>query len=215
MTIDNRYAMAAGLTPDNSACSIFRFVSSTAKTIGIIGYGTLGSAVGRMAAAFGMRVLAARRPFDPTDQTAATSTAEPARVGLGKLLTEAHIISLHCPLTAQTENLVDHRVLGQMREDAILINTARGGLVDSAALIAALRSGAIGGAGIDVLRNEPPAPGEPLTEHQLPNLLVTPHVAWAARESRQRAIDQMAVVVAGFLAGAPVNEVQAGTEKAP
>ena len=193
----------------------FPFRELDGKTMGIVGYGTLGSAVGRMSAAFGMRVVAARQPYDPTDLSASNTSAEPARAGLGTVLSTADIISLHCPLTANTENLIDREALQLMRTDALLINTARGGLIDSAALLDALGNEEIGGAGIDVLCEEPPPPDEPLLQRPLPNLLVTPHVAWAGRESRQRAVDQMADNVAGFLQGKPVNEVRPDKEKAP
>ena len=177
------------------------------KTIGIIGYGTLGSAVGRLAESFGMRVIAARRPYDQGDHSAPERSQSILRAGLGYLFAEAAIISLHCPLNADTENLVDAGALAAMRNDAILINTARGGLVESSALLAALRARQIGAAGIDVLRQEPPESGDPLTDQRLPNLVVTPHIAWAARESRQRAVDQMAENVAAYLKGNPVNTV--------
>jgi glycerate dehydrogenase len=177
------------------------------KTMGIVGHGSLGTAVGQVAAAFGMRVLAARRPYDPDDTAAPTLSAGIERVGLGRLFSQADIVSLHCPLNPDTENLIDAQALTTMRDDAILINTARGGLVDSSALIAALQSGQIAAAGIDVLRQEPPVDPEPLVDTPLPNLIVTPHIAWAGRESRQRAVDQMAENIDGFLQGNPRNQV--------
>jgi len=177
------------------------------KTMGIIGYGSLGTAVGQVAEAFGMRVLAARRPYDPDDTKPPHSSAGIARVGLGSLFTQADIISLHCPLNPDTANLIDAKTLTAMRNDTVLINTARGGLIDSAALIAALQTNQIAGAGIDVLRQEPPVDPEPLVDTPLANLIVTPHIAWAGRESRQRAIDQMAENIAGFLQGSPKNRV--------
>lgn len=177
------------------------------KTIGIVGTGALGGAVGRAAVAFGLHVLAARRPYDPNDMGAAQPSEGFERAGLGTLLARADIVSLHCPLNAETETIIDAVALNAMRDDAILINTARGGLVDSAALVTALQTGQIAGAGIDVLRHEPPVEPEPLIETQLANLIVTPHIAWAGRESRQRAVERMAENVAGFLNGAPINNV--------
>ncbi len=177
------------------------------KTIGIVGLGSLGAAVGQVAEAFGMRVIAARRPYDSKDTDPQQSSDGVQRVGLGTLFTEADVISLHCPLNADTANLINTTALTAMRRDAILINTARGGLIDSAALIAALQSGKIGGAGIDVLRQEPPVDPEPLVDETRPNLIVTPHIAWAGRESRQRAVDQMAQNVADFMNGSPRNNV--------
>ncbi len=178
-----------------------------AKTIGIIGFGSLGEAVGRVAKAFGMRILTARRPYNSTDFEELYHSEGVRRVGLGRLFAQADVISLHCPLNEDTANLIDSDALSAMRNDAILINTARGGLVDSAALVAALQTGQIAGAGIDVLRQEPPIDPEPLIDTQLPNLIVTPHIAWAGRESRQRAVDQMAENIACFLRGNPRNNV--------
>jgi len=170
------------------------------KTLGIVGFGVLGSAVANVANAFGMEVIAVRRPT-------ATPADNAARVTLEELLERAHIVSLHCPLTPATENLIDAAALARMREDALLINTARGGLIDSDALVAALRARDIAGAGIDVLRREPPTGPEPLIDVDLPNLIVTPHIAWAAREARQRAINQMAENVESFIRGNPRNRV--------
>ena len=123
------------------------------------------------------------------------------RVTLDELLATADIVSLHCPLTDATRGLIGARELGLMKRDALLINTARGALVDGAALAAALKAGKLGGAGIDVLPQEPPQSGEPLLDSQIPNLLLTPHVAWAAREARQRCIDEIAANIRDFRAG--------------
>jgi glycerate dehydrogenase len=179
------------------------------KTLGIVGLGVLGSAVANVANAFGMEVIATRRPDSRTADSAAqcTNAEHVERVGLDQLLERAHIVSLHCPLTSATQNLIGAAALQRMRDDALLINTARGGLVDSDALVAALRAGHIAGAGIDVLRREPPTGPEPLIDFDLPNLIVTPHIAWAAREARQRAINQMAENVESFLRGNPRNRV--------
>jgi glycerate dehydrogenase len=117
------------------------------------------------------------------------------------LLATADIVSLHCPLTAATRGLIGARELNLMKSDALLINTARGALIDGAALAAALKAGRLGGAGIDVLPQEPPGSGEPLLDSQIPNLLLTPHVAWAAREARQRCIDEIAANIRDFRSG--------------
>ena len=162
------------------------------RTLGIVGWGELGRGVAAAGAAFGMRVLVANRPDGPP---------QPARHDLEALLARADVVSLHCPLTPATRGLVDARRLALMKSDALLINTARGGLVDGHALAAALRAGRLGGAGIDALAQEPPVDGDPLLDPAIPNLLVTPHVAWAAREARQRCIDMMADNVRDFLAG--------------
>ncbi|MGD8976046.1 MAG: D-2-hydroxyacid dehydrogenase [Gammaproteobacteria bacterium] len=163
------------------------------KTLGIVGLGELGSAVARVAEAFGMRVQVARRPGGETD--------DPERIPLYRLLAEADVISLHCPLTASTRGMIGAAELERMKPDALLINTARGALVDSAALADALKAGRIGGAGIDVLPEEPPVSGDPLLDPAIPNLIVTPHIAWAAREARQRAVDEIAANIRSFLDG--------------
>ena len=168
------------------------------KTFGIVGYGELGQGVARLAEAFDMRVLVAQRPGGP---------AQAGRVPLDELLPQVDVLTLHCPLTDATRNLIGARELAAMRDDAVLINTARGGIVDEAALVTALRSGTLGGAGFDVLTVEPPRDGNPLLEPGIPNLIVTPHIAWAARESRQRLIDQVAENIERFRAGDPRNRV--------
>jgi glycerate dehydrogenase len=164
------------------------------KTLGIVGLGTLGRAVAEAAGFFGMHVIASHSFVQDKGETI-------ERVSLDELLERADIISLHCPLTDQTENLINKETLGKMRRDAILINTARGGLVDSAALVEALENGSIAGAGIDVLRQEPPVDADPILEAKLSNLIVTPHIAWSTRESRQRAVEEIAANVASYGAG--------------
>ena len=165
----------------------------TGRKLGIVGYGALGKGVARAAqAALGMDVLVANRPGG--DRIA-------GRIDLDELLPQVDVLSLHCPITPATTGMIDARRLARMKPDAVLINTARGALVDAAALADALRSGRLGGAAIDVLAQEPPVDGNPLLAHDLPNLIVTPHIAWAAREARQRCLDEMAANVADFLRG--------------
>ena len=164
------------------------------RQLGIVGYGTLGRAVARIAAAFGMRISIAQRP-------AGQGPADPERVPLQDLLPMVDVLTLHCPLTPATHHLIGWSELNRMKRDALLINTARGALVDSAALTAALRQGLIGGAGIDVLSQEPPVDGDPLLAGDIPNLIVTPHTAWAARESRQRGMDQVTENIESFISG--------------
>ena len=170
----------------------------TGRTLGIIGWGELGAAVARVADGFGMRVMIANRPG-----------GEPraGRVDLAQLLRDADVVSLHCPLTPETRGLIGTRELATMKPDALLINCARGALIDGHALAAALRARRLGGAGIDVLPTEPPVDGDPLLDPQIPNLLVTPHVAWSARESRQRCIDMMAANVRDFETGGRLGRV--------
>ena len=171
------------------------------RTLGIVGYGQLGRAVGAVGQAFGMRVLAARSLGPPGTALAVE------RLPLPELLEVADVVSLHCPLTPATRHLINRETLARMQRGAVLINTARGGLVDGAALLEALRSGHLGGAGIDVLPEEPPVTGHPLLAARLPNLIVTPHIAWAARESRQRALNEVVANVRDFLSGGHRNRV--------
>lgn len=160
------------------------------KTLGIVGFGELGRAVARVAKAFGMQVLVSQRPGGPE---------KTGRVPFSELLGQVDVLSLHCPLTDDTHKLIGKRELSLMKPDALLINTARGGMVDESALASALRDGIIGGAGIDVLSTEPPKDGNPLLDHDLPNLIVTPHIAWASRESRQRLIEEIAKNINAFV----------------
>jgi glycerate dehydrogenase len=176
------------------------------KTLGLIGLGALGSGVAGVARAFGMRVIAARLPWRSTLPPDSAGQSVP-RLPLHELLPQADVISLHCPLTDDTRNLIDAAALEQMKRTAILINTARGGLVDSTALLQALQQEDIGGAGIDVLNHEPPINAEPLLEAHLPNLIVTPHIAWSAREARQRALEEIVANIRAFAAGEERNRV--------
>lgn len=163
------------------------------RRLGVVGHGVLGRAFARAAnLALGMEVLVAQRPG---------GEPETGRHDLDALLPKVDVLSLHCPLTPHTEGLIDARRLACMKPDAVLINTARGALVDSQALADALRGGRLGGAAIDVLPQEPPVHGDALLAPDIPNLIVTPHVAWAAREARQRCIDEMAANVEDFLRG--------------
>jgi glycerate dehydrogenase len=170
------------------------------KVLGIVGYGTLGQAVAKAARdALGMRVLVAKRQ----GATAAESPGAdaPVRATLDELLRTADVLSLHCPLTPATTGMIGRRELALMKPEALLINTARGALVDLEAVAGALRGGDLGGAAIDVLPQEPPVNGNVLFEPGIPNLLVTPHIAWAAFEARQRAVDELALNVEDFLRG--------------
>lgn len=168
------------------------------RRLGIVGLGALGRGVARLGEALGMEVLIAQRPGGP---------AAADRVPLSELLPRVDVLSLHCPLTEATRGMIGAAELAAMKPDALLINTARGALVDASALAGALRAGALGGAGIDVLAQEPPVDGNPLLDPAIPNLILTPHVAWAARESRQRCLDELALNVEAFLAGQRRNRV--------
>ncbi len=171
----------------------------SAMTLGIVGYGSLGQGVARVGEAFGMNVIVSARP-------GAEKTAN-ERVAFSDVLVQADVISLHCPLNEQTRDLFGAEEFRQMKSTAILINTARGGLVDSAALADALRDGEIAGAAVDVLPQEPPVKGEPLLDYEGDNLIITPHIAWATNEARQNAINELAANAAAFIAGEKRNRV--------
>lgn len=168
------------------------------RKLGVVGFGALGQAVAALGRGFGMEVLVSTRHRDEP---------EVGRVPFTTILRTADVVTLHCPLTPETEHMIGTRELKLMKPDALLINTARGGLVDGRALAAALERGTIGGAGIDVLPVEPPGADEPLLGSDIPNLLITPHVAWAAREARQRALEQVAENVQAFLTGKRLRRV--------
>jgi glycerate dehydrogenase len=170
------------------------------QTLGIIGYGELGKAVAQMGEAFGMKILVAQRPGTAGELPAGRTT-------LQQLLAESDIVSLHCPLVAATHNLIDRHELAQMRSSALLINTARGGIVNEAALADALQRGEIGGAAIDVLSEEPPRHGNPLLDTTIPNLIVTPHIAWAGVAARQTLVNELAANIQAWLNGTPRNVV--------
>jgi glycerate dehydrogenase len=172
----------------------------TDKVLGIVGYGALGQGVAELGRCLGMDVLVSQRPGD-------NGPAARDRVPFAELLERADVMSLHCPLTDATRGLIGAEELATMKSHALLINTARGALIDSEALVAALRAGTIGGAGIDVLEVEPPRGDEPLLAPGIPNLILTPHIAWTARESRQRALDQVAENVADFLVGGTLRRL--------
>ena len=168
------------------------------KTLGIVGYGELGRAVARVAEAFGMRVLVAARPH---------TAPRPDRLSLHALLPQVDVLSVHVPLTAETTDLIGVAELALMKPDALLINTARGGIVNEPALVEALRARRLGGAGVDVLTVEPPREGHVLLEADIPNLIVTPHIAWASGEARQRLVREVAANIVAFLQGTPRNVV--------
>ena len=169
-------------------------------TIGIIGYGELGKNVALMAKSFGMKILINTR-------SKSTLKKGDEITPLNKLFKEADVISLHCPLTNETRNMISENELSLMRNNAILINTARGALVDSQALLEALVSKKIAGAAIDVLPQEPPVDGNCLLDYQDNNLILTPHIAWATSKARQNAIDQLAKTICAFQAGKKLNAI--------
>ena len=169
------------------------------STLGLIGHGTLGNGVRKIAEAFGMRVLVAEHKN--------ATTVRDGYMAFDTVLKEADVISLHIPLTPETRHLISTREFGLMKSSALLINTARGNLVDEAALIQALKSGQIAGAGFDVLAVQPPREGNPLLDLDLPNFILTPHVAWSSRNAMQIMADQLVDNIEAFLAGKPSNLV--------
>ena len=170
------------------------------KTLGIVGAGDLGKGVAKIAQAFGMRVIYAAL-------SGRTYTDDLPRVELNRLLPMVDILSLHCPFTPQTKNLISSSELALMKDSALLINTARGPLIDEPALKQALINGEIAGAGLDVLSVEPPVEGNVLIDSAVPNLIITPHSAWIAVESRQRLIGQMVENISAFLDGKALRKV--------
>ncbi|MFQ5681824.1 MAG: D-2-hydroxyacid dehydrogenase [Candidatus Binatia bacterium] len=178
----------------------FPSIELEGKTLGIIGYGNIGQAVAKMARCLGLKVLIAARP--------GSSGSIPAgRLFLYELLRRADFVTLHCPLTPQTSNLIDKGALALMKPTAFLINTARGGLLDGAALIQALRDKRLAGAALDVLPKEPPSPGHPVIQaaKELNNLIVTPHCAWSTCEARQRLLNEVAENILAFTRGQDRN----------
>ncbi len=169
------------------------------KTLGIVGFGRIGQAVGKLASAFGMRVIAYNRSQSEEGRAIAEY------VDLETLFAQSDIISLHCPQTAQTEKLINAQTIAKMKDGAMLVNTARGGLVDEPALVEALESGKLRMAAVDVVSQEPMKADNPLLA--TPKCLITPHIAWAPVESRQRLLDCVVENIRAFLNGKPQNLV--------
>jgi glycerate dehydrogenase len=194
-------AVAAG---DWASCADFAFWHKplhelAGRTMGIVGFGEIGQATARIATAFGMKVLASRRTW----ALPAPEGVEPASVE--DVLSQSDVISLHCPLTDETKQMINAASIAKMRRDAYLINTARGPLIDEAALAAALKDGQIAGAGLDVLSVEPPRGGNPLID--APNCIITPHVAWASKAARTRLIAAAAGNIHAWQQGQATNVV--------
>lgn len=169
------------------------------KTLAIFGRGNIGKTLAAYAQAFKMNVVFAEHKH--------AQNVRDGYVSFDEAIRSADVVSLNCPLTPQTANMIGEAELQQMKPGAILINCGRGGLVDEAALIAALKYGQIGGAGFDVLTQEPPRDGNPLLKARLPNLIVTPHIAWASQEAANRLFDILLDNINHFVAGNPQNLV--------
>lgn len=169
------------------------------KTLAIFGRGNIGKTLATYAQAFKMNVVFAEHKN--------AQSVRDGYVPFDEAIRSADVVSLNCPLTPQTANMIGETELQQMKPGAILINCGRGGLVDEAALVAALKYGQIGGAGFDVLTQEPPRDGNPLLKARLPNLIVTPHIAWASQEAANRLFDILLDNINRFVAGNPQNLV--------
>jgi glycerate dehydrogenase len=171
----------------------------SSMTMGIVGHGELGHSVARKAREFEMNVIISARP--------GANSIPDGRVPFDEVLESADVISLHCPLEEGTNKLFGAEQFQNMKPSSILINTARGALIDPQALVSALESGAIAAAAIDVLADEPPVDGSPLLDYTGDNLIVTPHIAWASDIARQEAVDELAANIAAFLNGEERNRV--------
>lgn len=169
------------------------------KTLAIFGRGNIGKTLATYAQAFKMNVVFAEHKN--------AQSVRDGYVSFDEAIRSADVVSLNCPLTPQTANMIGEAELQQMKPGAILINCGRGGLVDEAALVAALKYGQIGGAGFDVLTQEPPRDGNPLLKTRLPNLIVTPHIAWASQEAANRLFEILLDNINRFVAGNPQNLV--------
>jgi glycerate dehydrogenase len=165
------------------------------STLGIVGYGALGKEIEKRAVALGMKVLI----NDVMDL--------PNKVDVATILREADVVTLNLPLTPETKNMIGAKEFASMKKSACIINTARGGIIDEQALADALRNGVIAGAGMDVLTVEPPKNGNILLDPTIPNLIITPHVAWASKEAMQVLADQLVDNIDAFVAGSPRNVV--------
>ena len=174
-------------------------VELAGKTIGIIGFGQIGQQVGKIASAMGMRVLAYSRSRRPEAEHIGEY------VDFDTLLAQSDVITLHCPLFPETNHLINQNSLSKMKQGAILLNTARGPIIDEQAVADALRSGRLGGAAMDVVSEEPMKADNPLLN--APNCIITPHMAWAAIETRQRILDVTMKNIQCFLDGRPINIV--------
>ncbi|WP_180182609.1 2-hydroxyacid dehydrogenase [Acinetobacter sp. YH01020] len=176
----------------------FPIIELAGKTLGIVGYGELGQAVAHLAKAFGMKIMIGALPNRPM-------VAE--RVAFSEMLAQVDFLSLHCPLTEETRDLLDYESLAQMKASAFVINCARGGVVNETALAEALKSGTIAGAATDVLTVEPPKQGNVLLDPSIPNLIITPHSAWGSVDARQRIVQQLVENVEAFKAGIVIRQV--------
>jgi glycerate dehydrogenase len=197
-----REAVKAGAWQKSPVFSLLDFptIELKGKKLGVIGYGNIGRCVAEMARSLGMDALIAARPGSEAPVLS-------GRISIKQLLRNADVVTLHCPLTPETRNLINQQTLSLMKSTAFLINTARGALIDEAALIEALRTKQLAGAALDVISREPPPENHPVIEaaRELDNLVVTPHIAWSTREARERLLLQVAENISAFFEGNPRN----------
>ncbi len=170
----------------------------TGKILGVVGFGELGRAVAEMAKAFGMQVMIAEHKDQP---------ARDGRIAFDQVISQADFITIHCPLSEETRNLISRREFEMMKSTVYIINSARGGVMNETDLLDSLSSGRIAGAATDVLQKEPPIDGNVLLQYPRTNLIITPHIAWASRQSRQRLLNQIAGNIHKFFQNKPFNQV--------
>ncbi len=191
----NRYdkAVKAGEWEKSSTFTLLKYpvMEMNGKTLGIVGYGAIGKRVGEMAQALGMELIVAKRPGATYDDS--------GRLDFHEVLKKADVLCIHCPLSDETRNLISHEEIDMMKKTAIIVNPARGGIIDEKALADALEKEKIGGAALDVLEKEPPKGGSPL--FSLDNVLVTPHIAWSTLESRTRLLEGVKKNIKDFECG--------------
>ncbi len=177
----------------------YDMIELSGKTIGLVGYGDIAGAVEKIALAFDMHVLRSERK--------GASDIRPGRAAFDDVIRNADILSLHCPLNDDTRGLIGEEELSLMKDTAILVNAARGGVADEQALADAVRDQEISGAVVDVVSQEPPRDGNPLLDPDLERVIITPHCAWASVEARLRLFEQVKEIIASYKAGAPINRV--------
>ncbi|WP_096274468.1 D-2-hydroxyacid dehydrogenase [Paucisalibacillus globulus] len=195
-------AVKQGEWTSNQDWCFFRkpLLELTGKTLGIIGYGRIGQATSKIAQAFGMNVIASKRTPNKDQESNQVKFAS-----LDELYAKSDVISLHCPLTEENKGMINKDSIQKMKDGVLIINTARGALIQEADLAEALNNGKVGGAAVDVVSSEPIRENNPLLHAE--NCIITPHIAWATEEARQRLLDIAVDNVKSFLTGNPINKV--------
>jgi glycerate dehydrogenase len=196
---DNRIKQGAWVNAKLYCLQDYKTMELSGKMMGIVGYGAIGQGVAKVAMSLGMKIMIATR--------SESSGSHDGRIPLQAMLPQIDVLSLHCPLNDATHHMIGAKELANMKPGALLLNTSRGGLIDEKALVDALQNGHLGGAGLDVVSQEPPRKDSVLFSQTVPNLIMTPHVAWATKEARMRLLQRVADNVRGFLAGTPKNKI--------